>query len=228
MYFTGRLQKYFYNSPYAFSENKVISHIELEGLEALGATTFYDQATDALERAAVGIETGLQGLFQGGSGIPKSSEVPVSQQTTQIVNVTSKAGQLDRGLQKLGESVVPTLKDGAKELRNGLETTSEVGGITKKVGAAIAVPAPEVGLPIMGAGQVIQSGSDLSLVGLDALEGDVEGAVWGAATWYFDDRTSKWIKSVAKDSEPSGNVRGVLESMYEAWKKVYSWAWNSK
>ncbi|MDH5379949.1 MAG: hypothetical protein OEW75_03805, partial [Cyclobacteriaceae bacterium] len=28
-------EKYVYNSPYAFSENKVISHIELEGLEAL-------------------------------------------------------------------------------------------------------------------------------------------------------------------------------------------------
>jgi RHS repeat-associated protein len=28
--------KYVYNSPYAFSENKVVAHIELEGLEALG------------------------------------------------------------------------------------------------------------------------------------------------------------------------------------------------
>ncbi|MBL0744974.1 RHS repeat domain-containing protein [Chryseolinea lacunae] len=31
-------EKYFYNSPYAFSENKVTSHIELEGLEAVNAT----------------------------------------------------------------------------------------------------------------------------------------------------------------------------------------------
>jgi RHS repeat-associated protein len=28
------VEKYFYNSPYAFSENKVTSHVELEGLEA--------------------------------------------------------------------------------------------------------------------------------------------------------------------------------------------------
>ena len=28
-------EKYYYNSPYAFSENKVVSHIELEGLEAI-------------------------------------------------------------------------------------------------------------------------------------------------------------------------------------------------
>lgn len=30
-------EKYVYNSPYAFSENKVTSHIELEGLEAVAA-----------------------------------------------------------------------------------------------------------------------------------------------------------------------------------------------
>jgi RHS repeat-associated protein len=27
-------EKYYYNSPYAFSENKVTTHVELEGLEA--------------------------------------------------------------------------------------------------------------------------------------------------------------------------------------------------
>ena len=32
-------EKFFYNSPYAFSENKVISHFELEGLEAVLAIT---------------------------------------------------------------------------------------------------------------------------------------------------------------------------------------------
>jgi RHS repeat-associated protein len=31
-------EDYFYNSPYAFSENKVTSHIELEGLEAVAVT----------------------------------------------------------------------------------------------------------------------------------------------------------------------------------------------
>ncbi len=32
-------EKFVYNSPYAFSENKVISHFELEGLEAVLAIT---------------------------------------------------------------------------------------------------------------------------------------------------------------------------------------------
>ena len=27
-------EKYYYNSPYAFSENKVVAHVELEGLQS--------------------------------------------------------------------------------------------------------------------------------------------------------------------------------------------------
>ncbi|MFZ6008822.1 MAG: hypothetical protein ACOYXT_00625 [Bacteroidota bacterium] len=30
-------EKYYYNSPYAFSENKVVAHRELEGLESVEA-----------------------------------------------------------------------------------------------------------------------------------------------------------------------------------------------
>ena len=70
-------EKYIYNSPYAFSENKVIRHRELEGLESVDAVTFYSEASDALERAAVGVGNFFQGLFQSGSGIPQSAEVPV-------------------------------------------------------------------------------------------------------------------------------------------------------
>ena len=220
-------EKYIYNSPYAFSENKVIRHRELEGLESVDAVTFYSEASDALERAAVGVGNFFQGLFQSGSGIPQSAEVPVSQQTVNIVNVTSKPGELTRAGEKIRESVGPTLSEGAKALRKGLEATSEVGTVTKRVGAGIAIPVPEVGIPLMGTGQVIESGSDLGLVGLDALEGNVEGAAWGLATWYFDNKTSEWIKSAAKGSEPSGQTRGLLESIYESWKEVYSRAFNS-
>jgi hypothetical protein len=33
-------EDYYYNSPYAFSENKVTSHYELEGLEALSVHVY--------------------------------------------------------------------------------------------------------------------------------------------------------------------------------------------
>lgn len=42
--------KFYYNSPYAFSENKVTNHIELEGLEAL-------PAQQALNREVKKVET---------------------------------------------------------------------------------------------------------------------------------------------------------------------------
>lgn len=38
--------KYYYNSPYAFSENKVIAHIELEGLEAKTIKQVSDRVTN--------------------------------------------------------------------------------------------------------------------------------------------------------------------------------------
>lgn len=34
-------EKYYYNSSYSFSENKVVAHVELEGLEAVEAKTVY-------------------------------------------------------------------------------------------------------------------------------------------------------------------------------------------
>ncbi len=40
-------EKYYYNSPYAFSENKVVSHRELEGLEAEWST--YSQSVSQIE-----------------------------------------------------------------------------------------------------------------------------------------------------------------------------------
>lgn len=53
--------KYVYNSPYAFSENKVISHVELEGLEAQGylEKEFYN-AEQAVRNVPNRIKEGLK------------------------------------------------------------------------------------------------------------------------------------------------------------------------
>jgi RHS repeat-associated protein len=42
--------KYYYNSPYAFSENKVTAHIELEGLEAVSVESLTNGEIKALEK----------------------------------------------------------------------------------------------------------------------------------------------------------------------------------
>jgi RHS repeat-associated protein len=41
-------EKYYYNSPYAFSENKVVGHVELEGLESIPATGTIQQKVDEI------------------------------------------------------------------------------------------------------------------------------------------------------------------------------------
>jgi RHS repeat-associated protein len=43
-------EKFYYNSPYAFSENKVIGHIELEGLEGISIKALTNGGSDKLER----------------------------------------------------------------------------------------------------------------------------------------------------------------------------------
>jgi RHS repeat-associated protein len=52
--------KYVYNSPYAFSENKVISHVELEGLEALGYLEKEFTKAQAVRNIPNRIEEGLK------------------------------------------------------------------------------------------------------------------------------------------------------------------------
>src|SRR4030095_11534463 len=61
--------KYVYNSTYAFSENKVTGHIELEGLESFEATQSNNPAVRALAKKSVQkqIEAGTRSLSQAGS-----------------------------------------------------------------------------------------------------------------------------------------------------------------
>jgi len=46
-------EKYYYNSPYAFSENKVVAHRELEGLEAVEVRTGYSQTVSNINGSPV-------------------------------------------------------------------------------------------------------------------------------------------------------------------------------
>lgn len=55
-------EKYVYNSPYAFSENKVIAHFELEGLEAVTAKYNYKNLENNYERDGQSIVNSQNGL----------------------------------------------------------------------------------------------------------------------------------------------------------------------
>lgn len=64
---------YVHNSPYAFSENKVVSHIELEGLEAFDAQTAFKRAlvSDKVQNKVRETNASSQNMFKakvGGQG----------------------------------------------------------------------------------------------------------------------------------------------------------------
>jgi RHS repeat-associated protein len=70
-------EKYYYNSTYAFSENKVTSHIELEGLEGISIKALTNGESEKLERLAQPLiekvneplPAGAQKVVNGGSNI---------------------------------------------------------------------------------------------------------------------------------------------------------------
>src|SRR5690606_23427082 len=82
-------EDYYYNSPYAFSENKVVAHVELEGLEAA-------QVNIGIELIKIGVESfsnigsARDRLISGRSGeVPNG--VGMGQTTQQIVKIGSVA-----------------------------------------------------------------------------------------------------------------------------------------
>jgi RHS repeat-associated protein len=94
-------EKYYYNSPYAFSENHVTTHIELEGLEKVGIN--YDGLEDALDRAAVNTTI----VERSGSSIKVSSldgKGGVMNSTTIALPSKNKQGEVsDKSAKTIGE-----------------------------------------------------------------------------------------------------------------------------
>ena len=82
--------KYVYNSPYAFSDNKVTNHVELEGLEAEWSGWTYYRARERIERGqgeqarkefdegyGLGVRWGIRGAEAGLSVVAPPVGVPM-------------------------------------------------------------------------------------------------------------------------------------------------------
>lgn len=211
-----------YNSPYAFSENKVVRHIELEGLEATDAMAFYNQAGDALERAVVGVENFFRGLFQSGSGIPNSPEAPISQETRQILGVTNKPQELaaigDEIAKKVPDAALATAEAGFSVLEDG-------GDALQKAGAGAAVVVPEVGIPAMGLGSAIEKIGTAGKFGLDLAKGDYKNASFRVVTFMTDRYVTSGLKSISKDFgktvDENNRSLGIFESLWEFTKEFF-------
>ena len=67
-------EKYVYNSPYAFSENKVVAHVELEGLESLEFM----------------VNINLNGKFEAGNRFTSSDSDPIGTKASLLMNSSNE------------------------------------------------------------------------------------------------------------------------------------------
>ena len=82
--------KYVYNSTYAFSENKVTSHVELEGLEAGQIINSFWRAVEGeLHTAAKNVDDNI------GAGASLSVEKPITSKTDGVVNTLTHTLSFD-------------------------------------------------------------------------------------------------------------------------------------
>ena len=121
-------EKYFYNSPYAFSENKVVAHIELEGLEAVGiAADDYVQAmTPKPEPGTVEkIYSAIGDFFDivGGGGFIVESSTQVPSNSSDKGN---RKGDPDSKALDGSPLLVPMVQNGALGLVMNAETEFHV------------------------------------------------------------------------------------------------------
>lgn len=71
-------EKYLYNSPYAFSENKVVAHVEIEGLEAEWADKAKKYATQAINKTAqASLNATAEKIYPGASKLNESQKQQV-------------------------------------------------------------------------------------------------------------------------------------------------------
>ena len=122
--------KYPHNSPYAFSENRVISSIELEGLEATSTATTVDPGTGVSTEGSASTSTtanfgGTQFESQSNpfnsSGTPKGTPLP-SFNTAGTLKATPTMSQFDQiatGSIQAGAKVASFAFGGAGALKTG-------------------------------------------------------------------------------------------------------------
>ncbi|MCW3111466.1 MAG: repeat-associated core domain protein [Segetibacter sp.] len=90
-------EKYVYNSTYAFSENKVTSHVELEGLESVFFNQLWGQVKSEFSQTAAKIDQTISHLFSISTYIPNKTvsagPVTVTNGTT-ITNTSTTTSNL--------------------------------------------------------------------------------------------------------------------------------------
>jgi RHS repeat-associated protein len=154
-------EKFYYNSPYAFSENKVTHHIELEGLEAMEIGLLLKVAEFKARTAGSvsNIQSAGGRLVSGNSGnVP--SEVPMSDGDRQMVKLGSQISD--------AKMVTDGVKDITKTgVRMGAEEAQNMGDAIETAGVVTAQPE----IAALGKG-ISMTGKGVEMA-MDASEGNL-------------------------------------------------------
>jgi RHS repeat-associated protein len=132
-------EKYFYNSPYAFSENKVTSHVELEGLEAESIQPIKNKLVRDGEAAWNGLINNLKKGWDkvveavtpekqiGKTEIEKINSTPIGVDEEQKEQVAPTGGDVDLG----GTNPLYSKGGTAQGGQNGKVVMTQEGGQTE-------------------------------------------------------------------------------------------------
>jgi RHS repeat-associated protein len=206
-------EKYVYNSPYAFAENKLGRGIELEGLELAGfevvsAVAEY-KARTALSTAK--IEDGSGRLISGRSGDVPEQTTPDSgdRETIKI------GGKISDG-KKVTDGVKEKAKTGVRMGAEGMQTT---GDVVETVGVFTAQP------EIAATGQAISlTGKGIEMT-LDASEGNLQAG----DVVYEVTKTAVFngMGNAAENSVKAGNVdqmaNDIFQGFVNGWERLTDW-----
>lgn len=177
-------EKYYYNSPYAFSENKVVAHRELEGLEAQTIKQVSDRVTDKSNWQELGRgfkqmgkdllkNTGLKAVWDGitkvEKSIPREKDKPkdVDGHTVTIVDNSNKSAPNEEHLPNGGKDKNSVIE---KEFVDAMGTVPgrKYGGAGQEVGKG-GSEFEEI-LP-----DIVGSGADVYNTGKDVFKTPIEG-----------------------------------------------------
>ncbi|MDH5379286.1 MAG: hypothetical protein OEW75_00435 [Cyclobacteriaceae bacterium] len=116
--------KYVYNSPYAFSENKVTAHVELEGLEAevylvlklTEMASHFQSAKEPMQRLVTGTS---------GDNVPKSQN-PQENEINKLTATVGDAGKVADAVNNIERTVVLSGAETLEGMGEGIEIAGKV------------------------------------------------------------------------------------------------------
>lgn len=202
--------KYVYNSPYAFSENKVTAHVELEGAEALEFAVSMKLAEFAGRTASSvsNIKSGGTRLISNRSGsVP--SEVPMSNRERQVVKIGGQATD--------AKMVTDGIKDIAKTgIRMSAETAQSSGDAIETAGIVTGQ------LEIAAVGKFISLSGKAVNMTMDAAEGNL--TLEDATYEVVKEGVSHSLGKFGEKNVEAGNLavaaNNVWQGIVKGWEKI--------